>query len=153
MKKQLNYLAILPFYGSFILFVYFCILSAIKRITKKRFIPLFLLCVFVSFLLLYIVHHILTIIYETSVIQGNENLFISTYKFLIIFFVGGYLVNAFNFILLNRKWNYLSISDEEITSSLFEKNKKRVAVITFISAIIVPVIITMLTFLYLNYNW
>ena len=106
-----------------------------------------------SFLLLYIVHHILTIIYETSVIQGNENLFISTYKFLIIFFVGGYLVNAFNFILLNRKWNYLSISDEEITSSLFEKNKKRVAVITFISAIIVPVIITMLTFLYLNYNW
>ncbi len=100
MKKELNYLAVIPFYGASIVLFYLFILVIKEKISKKKFTIVFSLC-------WTIIHLILSIIYKNLNI-----LFFKDIKDIVQLFIAGYMANAFTFPFINEKWDYLFANDE-----------------------------------------
>ena len=101
MKNKINYLALIPIWGTIILFFWLFLKTAKQEVERKAFRLCFILSGFVGFLtiqgtiLLVLVVCRLTDIEVTDTVYGYANL--------IAYIVGGYLLNLFSFILVNKK--------------------------------------------------
>jgi hypothetical protein len=103
MNKKINYLAIIPIFGTvFLLFLLF-VKMARGKINKKMFHTYFISSSLLGFLA------ILTIILLLNFVNSIINItsFINSYGIVVALIVGGYLVNLFTFTLINKKWNDL----------------------------------------------
>lgn len=103
MNKKMNYLAIIPIYGAVILLFWLFIKMARGEIDKKRFHAYFISSALVGFLSILI--SILFLNFINSLIDITN--FINSYGILIASIAGGYLMNFFTFVLINKKWNDL----------------------------------------------
>ena len=103
MNKKLNYLSLLPSYGSAVLFLLLFIKSIKGKIkTKKFYIYLFSSAIvgFLSNILMVLFLKFINFLFNTSSFLGN-------YEILLAFVVGGYLLNLFVFVLVNKTWDDL----------------------------------------------
>ena len=103
MNKKINYLAIIPIYGTVILLFWLFIKMARGKINKKKFHTYFIISVLFGFLSVLI--SILFLNFINSFIDISN--FINSYGIIIAFIVGGYLINLYTFTLINKKWNDL----------------------------------------------
>lgn len=103
MNKKINYLAIIPIFGTVILFLWLSIKMAKQKINKKKFNAYFISSALFGFLSILIT--ILFLNFINSLVDISN--FINSYGILVAFIVGGYLMNLFTFTLINKKWNDL----------------------------------------------
>mgnify|MGYP004704626805 FL=1 len=103
MNKKINLLIIIPIYGTIILMIWLFIKMIKEEINKKIFYAIFISSVLFGFLSILITILFLNIINSLT----NITYFIDNYGMLFSFIIGGYLMNLFTFILINRKWNDL----------------------------------------------
>lgn len=103
MNKKINYLAIIPIFGTVILLLWLFIKMIREEINKKKFHAYFISSVLFGFLSILVA--ILLLNFINSLIDISS--FIENYGILIAFIVGGYLMNLFTFTLINKKWNDL----------------------------------------------
>ncbi len=107
MNKKINYLVLIPSWGTVIILIFLFIKSIRKEINKKKFNALFFRCGILSLLSKLVV--ILLLLFINSLIDITR--FIDNYGILVEFVIGGYLMNIFTFTLINKKWN--DIKNEE----------------------------------------
>ncbi len=102
MNKKLNYLAVLPLLGSTILLIWLFVKALKKQINSRKLFVYFVICSVVAMLI-----HATALVAELLVAHGD----ISTYQpnaiSILIQIIGGYLVNVFVFIFINKKWKKL----------------------------------------------
>lgn len=103
MNKKINYLAIIPIFGTVILLLWLFIKMIREEINKKKFHAYFISSALFGFLSILVA--ILLLNFINSLIDISS--FIESYGILIAFIVGGYLMNLFTFTLINKKWNDL----------------------------------------------
>ena len=103
MNKKINLLIIIPIYGTIILMIWLFIKMIKEEINKKIFYAIFISSVLFGFLSILITILFLNIINSLT----NITYFIDNYGISFSFIIGGYLMNLFTFILINRKWNDL----------------------------------------------
>ena len=103
MNKKTNYLAIIPIYGTCILFILLFVKLFKNEINKKKFN--IYLCVSAVFGFLSILIMILFLKFVNSLLDITN--FIDRYGLIFAFVTGGYLLNFFAFTLLNKKWSDL----------------------------------------------
>ena len=103
MNEKINYLAIIPVYGTVFLLFWLFVKMVKQEINKKKFHAYFLSCGLVGFLSILVV--VLLLNFINSLI--NITNFIDRYGMVVAFIIGGYLMNLFSFILINKKWNDL----------------------------------------------
>ena len=103
MNKKINYLAIIPIYGTIILLLWLFIKMTKQEINKKKFHAYFISSALFGFLSVLIM--ILFLNFINSLV-GITN-FINSYGIIIAYVVGGYLMNLFTFTLINKKWDDL----------------------------------------------
>lgn len=103
MNKKINYLAIVPIFGTVILLLWLFIKMIREEINKKKFHAYFISSALFGFLSILVA--ILLLNFINSLIDISS--FINNYGILIAFIVGGYLMNLFTFTLINKKWNDL----------------------------------------------
>lgn len=109
MNKKLNLLAILPIYGTAIILIYLYIKCIKKQIDKKKFTTYFWACGIVGVLCIGGIFAILLIIHSVV----NISTFIYGGGIFLPFIVGGYLMNVFTFVNLNKRWDELQINSQE----------------------------------------
>ena len=105
MNKKMNFFAILPLYGSIIALIWLFIKSIKKEINKKKFKLYFYSCGLmggISILLLMLFLFFL----KNQFNFFNEHFSISL---VVVLILGGYLMNIYTFLLLNKKWEDLKI--------------------------------------------
>lgn len=103
MNKKINYLAIIPIYGTVILLFWLFIKMIKQEINKKKFHAYFISSALFGFLSILIAILFLNFINSLTDITN----FINSYGIIVAFLVGGYLMNLFTFSLINKKWNEL----------------------------------------------
>lgn len=103
MNKKMNYLAIMPVYGTVILLFWLFIKMVKQEINKKKFHAYFISSTLFGFLSILVVILLLNFINSLTDITS----FINSYGIIIAFIVGGYSMNLFTFTLINKKWNDL----------------------------------------------
>lgn len=103
MNKKINYLVIIPIFGTVILFFWLFIKMAKQKINKKKFNAYFISSALFGFLSILIT--ILFLNFINSLVDISN--FINSYGILVAFIVGGYLMNLFTFTIINKKWNDL----------------------------------------------
>lgn len=103
MNKKINLLIIILIYGTIILMIWLFIRMIKEEINKKIFYAIFISSALFGFLSILITILFLNIINSLT----NITYFIDNYGMLFSFIIGGYLMNLFTFILINRKWNDL----------------------------------------------
>ena len=103
MNKKINYLAIIPIFGTVILLLWLFIKMAREEINKKKFHAYFISSALFGFLSILVAILLLNFINSLTDIAS----FINSYGIFIAFIVGGYLLNLFTFTLINKKWNDL----------------------------------------------
>lgn len=103
MNKKINYLAIIPIFGTVILLFWLFIKMIKQEINKKKFHAYFISSALFGFLSILVA--ILLLNFINSLIDISS--FIDSYGILIAFIVGGYLMNLFTFTLINKKCNDL----------------------------------------------
>lgn len=103
MNKKINLLIIILIYGIIILMIWLFIRMIKEEINKKIFYAIFISSALFGFLSILITILFLNIINSLT----NITYFIDNYGMLFSFIIGGYLMNLFTFILINRKWNDL----------------------------------------------
>lgn len=101
MNKKLNYLAIIPVWGSVVLFLYLFIKMVKKEVNPKKFHAYFISSALFGFFSILIV--VLGMNFIHSFVDISD--FVSNYGLATAFIIGGYILNSFVFILINRKWN------------------------------------------------
>lgn len=105
MNKKLNYLALAPIFGTVILLFFLFIKTVKGEMYVRKFHAYFVSCALFGFLSLLLsipfVSVIGSIFHLTSLVEGDG--------LVLAFILGGYLMNAFTFILVNKKWNCLII--------------------------------------------
>ena len=103
MNKKINYLDIIPIFGTVILFFWLFIKMTKQKINKNKFNAYFISSALFGFLSILIT--ILFLNFINSLVDISN--FINSYGILVAFIVGGYLMNLFTFTLINKKWNDL----------------------------------------------
>lgn len=146
MNKKIKWLSIVPLYGTCILLIYLFVLSIKHKISKGKFIMVFWISAFVSSMLFYLIV-ILAYIFSKKIIQFDFN----KYGAIVAIIIGGYLMNAFTFIYVDKKWNYLTFTDTEKRKSFLEENMGKIMLYGFIAAIIL-IIIFFVTIIALKYT-
>lgn len=140
MNKKIKLLSIIPLYGTCILFIYLFILSIKDKISKKKFFKIFTISAVVSVICWFMIMMI-TYIISKKIIYFDFN----TFGIIITMIVAGYMINAFSFIYINQKWNYLLSSSEQ--EKAFFIDKKKILLIGLALALIVIIfgIVTIFT--------
>ena len=135
MNKKLKYLSSIPLYGTCILFVYLFILSIKNKISKKNFFKSFIICAIVSAICWYMVVMIVYIASEKLIPFDFHSIGV-----IITMIIGGYIINAFTFIYVDKKWNCLFYRNEEEGKSFLEVNKKKIILIGCFLAIVITIL-------------
>ena len=107
MNKKMNWLAVIPVWGTIILYVWLFTKSRKQEINPKKLVRYFYLSGFVGMVSTLLC--VISIVY-LSTLTDMSNListFGSTFLPLITAIVTGYIVNIFTFILINVKWDDL----------------------------------------------
>lgn len=102
MSKKLNFLAVLPLYGSIILLLWLFIKLIKKEINEKKFTLYFYSCGFAGAIVIAL--PMLFLKYQFNFSADQIGIAI-----IIVLIVGGYLWNLYTFILFNKKWDKLEI--------------------------------------------
>lgn len=97
MNKKINYLAIIPIYGTVILMIYLFVLMAKNRIDKRKFVLYFTSVALFGFLSILFFVLLFKFMYINFDIQ-----LLYDYGLLFAFILGGYAMNAFAFIALKK---------------------------------------------------
>lgn len=109
MNKKMNILAVLPLYGSIIVLFWLFIKSIKKDINKKKFNLYFYSCgIMGGITILLLMLFVLFLNYQFNF--SKEHFSIAIVVGLIL---GGYLMNLYTFLLLNKKWEDLKILNEK----------------------------------------
>ena len=103
MNKRINYLAIIPIFGTIIMLFWLFIKMVKHEIDKKKFHAYFISSVLFGFLSILIT--ILFLNFINSLVDITN--FINSYGIIVAFIVGGYSMKLFTFTLINKKWNDL----------------------------------------------
>lgn len=99
MNKKMNYLAIIPIYGSIIL-IFWLFIKMIKReIDMKQLSAYLASTAIVGFLSILV--SVLFFKFIGSIFAGIT--FINNYGLILGFVLGGYLMNLFTFVMINKK--------------------------------------------------
>ena len=107
MNKKTNYLAIIPIFGSVILFLWLYIKLLKHEINTKKFLTCFISSVLLGFLSIVVVMLFLYFINYLFDIK----IFIENYGMIVAFVIGGYLLNLFSFVSINKNWDNLQNKD------------------------------------------
>lgn len=135
MNKKLKYLAAIPLYGTCILLIYMFVLCLKEEISKKRFFKVFFICAIVSAICWYMVMMIVYII-SKKIINFDFN----KIGLIITMIIGGYMMNTFTFIYVDKKWDYLVYEGIKEEKSMIEVNQKKIIRIGLILAIIITIL-------------
>lgn len=132
MNKKINYVFLIPIYGTVILLLYMFIKMVKKQINKKWFHAFFISCGLFGFLSIIIV---MLFMYFINCFINISN-FIDSYGMLLNFIVSGYLLNLFTFYVFNKyEYKFYEISGTEKMS--FSINKKTILLLGCILAVII----------------
>ncbi len=104
MDKKLNYLSIIPLYGTCIILIYLFIQSIKQKISKNRFMRTFWICALISAVCWVMVGLVLYIINNSFHI-----LFLKNHWTILLVILAGYMMNIFTFRFINKKWEYLAL--------------------------------------------
>lgn len=107
MDKKTNYLAIIPIFGSVILFLWLYIKLLKHEINTKKFLACFISSALLGFLSIVVVMLFLYFINYLFDIK----IFIENYGMIVAFVIGGYLLNLFSFVSINKNWDNLQNKD------------------------------------------
>lgn len=107
MDKKTNYLAIIPILGSVILFLWLYIKLLKHEINTKKFLACFISSALLGFLSIVVVMLFLYFINYLFDIK----IFIENYGMIVAFVIGGYLLNLFSFVSINKNWDNLQNKD------------------------------------------
>ena len=132
MNKKINYLAIIPVFGTVILLFWLFIKMSKHEINKKKFHAYFISCALFGFLSILIT--ILFLNFINSLVDITD--FINSYGIFIAFLVGGYLMNLFTFFLFN-KYEYKIFDVSKYEKMSFSINKKNILLLGCVLAIII----------------
>lgn len=108
--KKMNYFAIIPLYGSILILFWLFIGVIKKKINRRRYSFCFYICGLsggITIIVLVLLGELLNYRFNFS----ESERFITQIVALII---GGYLMNLYTFILLNKKWNELDETKNKI---------------------------------------
>ena len=140
MNKKLKYLAAIPFFGTCFLLMYLFFMCIKERISKSNFFKTFLLCGVVSGFCVAIVAVVFNLIGEKNVDFDLNHL-----GLVLTIVIAGYLMNAFTFVYVDKKWEQI-IECYAQEGSFLETNKKRILVGSLIVAVVVTIIVLVLIF-------
>lgn len=141
MSKNLKYLSIIPLYGTCILLIYLFVLSMREKISKKKFVNAFTICAIAGSICWFVTMAIVLIVSKTLIVFD-----FSTVGLLITMVIGGYLMNAFTFTYLDKKWCSLSHIEDSEANSSFEINMKKIIQISFILSLVIIIFALVLIF-------
>lgn len=111
MNKKMNYLAIISVLGTVILLFWLFIKMGRQEIDRKKFHIFFISSALFGFLSILVTIMLLNFInYLTDITD-----FINSYGIFVAFVIGGYFMNLFSFVLINKKWNDLKSDRSENT--------------------------------------
>lgn len=96
----MNCLAIIPVFGSVILLFWLFTKMIKQKINKKKFNAYFISCTLVGF---FSVSICILFLYFINFLKDITD-FINDYGFFVAYIIGGYLLNLYTFILINKKW-------------------------------------------------
>ena len=102
-NKKINYLAVIPLWGSIIILVWLFIKSIQKKSNPKVFLRFLFGCGMIGFLSILSIALLLNLINRMVDISA----FMHTYGFIISVVIGGYLLNLFTFLKISKVWNDL----------------------------------------------
>ena len=103
MNKKLKFLAIIPLFGTIILWFWLFVKLLKQVINKKKFNAYFASSALFGFLSILII--LLFLKFINSLV--NIDIFIDNYGIVFAFIVGGYLMNLYTFTLIYKKWDEL----------------------------------------------
>ncbi len=107
MNKDMNYLAVIPLYGAVILMAWLFIKGMRHEVHFKKAVKYFFLCGLIGVASMVVVA-LLALLVNSLVTEPN---FFVKYFRLFILLIGGYIMNIFSFLLINKKWDELSIEE------------------------------------------
>lgn len=107
MNKDMNYLAVIPLYGAVILMAWLFIKGMRHEVHFKKAVKYFFLCGLIGVASMVVVA-LLALLVNSLVAEPN---FFVKYFRLFILLIGGYIMNIFSFLLINKKWDELSIEE------------------------------------------
>ncbi len=107
MNKDMNYLAVIPLYGTIILMVWLFIKGMKHEVHFKKAVKYFFLCGLIGGATMVVVV-LLAVLVNSLVAEPN---IVVKYFRLGILLIGGYIMNIFSFLLINKKWDELSIEE------------------------------------------
>lgn len=137
MSKKLKYLSAIPLYGTCILLIYLFVSSLKDKISTKKLYKTFFICVGVSAICWYMVVMIMYIISKQFIYYDFNILGI-----IITMIVGGYLMNAFTFTYIDKKWDHLYNNEKKEEKSFLELNQKKIMLIGLVLAMVVIALAT-----------
>ncbi len=101
MNKKLNYLAIMPVFGSVILLLWLFIKSIKNEIAKKKYYVYFICCGLVGGLSVVL----LTLFLYFINLRFDISAFIESYGMILVYLISGYVLNFYAFTFVNLKWD------------------------------------------------
>lgn len=143
MSKKVNYLSCIPLYGTCIVLIYLFSLAVKEKISKKRYTKIFWICAIVSALcwtMTYLILYVLSTNSDISFLKDNWFVFLIP--------IAGYMMNAFTFTFINKKWVYLTAKDESEKTSFLQKNKKKILFIALILSVVITIVSVVLLTLF-----
>lgn len=143
MNKKINYLSIIPLYGTCIALIYLFFLSVKEKISKRIFMKVFWICAIVSALCWSMTYLILFTINRSFHIS-----FLMDNLIIILIVIAGYMMNAFVFTFINKKWAYLTTDNENKKTRWLEVNKKQLLFIALVLSIVITILGFVLLALY-----
>ena len=99
MNKKMNYLAVIPIYGSVILLLWLFIKTIKREIDMKQLSAYLASSALVGFLSILV--SVLFFKFVGSILANST--FINNYGLILGFVLGGYFMNLFTFTMLNKK--------------------------------------------------
>lgn len=99
MNKKMNLFAILPLFGSIIVLLWLFVKVIKKEINKKRFYLYFFSCGLVGGISIWLLR--IFVLFLNNQLNFSDELF--SVATIIAEILGGYLMNLFTFLLLNKK--------------------------------------------------
>ena len=107
MNKKTNYLAIIPIFGRVLLFLWLYIKLLNHELNTQKFLACFISSALLGFLSIVVVMLFLYFINYLFDIK----IFIENYGMIVAFVIGGYLLNLFSFVSINKNWDNLQNKD------------------------------------------
>ncbi len=101
--RKMKILAVIPLWGAIILLFWLFIKAVKQEINRKKFRACFVATALIGFLSILAVVLLLGFVSSLNVLTE----FVQTYGMLVAIIVGGYIMNLFAFVKINKHWTDL----------------------------------------------